>query len=73
MGKQTEMERALEYLALEGWYVHDTSAKGYVEVRCSCGGKHIGWLHKTPSNPQHYRQKANRLIRMCHIHQESVP
>jgi hypothetical protein len=41
-----------------------TSGKGYLVMRCACGA-HQETLHKTPSNPKHFREKAAHMIRLC--------
>jgi hypothetical protein len=64
MSKDAERDRALDRLSAHGWYVHEVSRKGYYKMRCGCG-EHTGMLHKTPSNPNHYREKTAFLISKC--------
>ena len=40
------------------------SGKGYLVMHCGCGA-HMETFHKTPSNPNHFKQKAAFMIRMC--------
>jgi hypothetical protein len=47
-----------------GWSVARVTAKGYTVMHCGCG-QHQETLKKTPSNPDHFRQKANRMVVTC--------
>jgi hypothetical protein len=64
MADPAERRRALRALAQNGWRVSHVNRKGYIHMLCGCGS-HRGVLHKTPSNPNHFRQKAAFLIRQC--------
>jgi hypothetical protein len=55
-----------------GWTVHHENAKGYLQMRCGCG-RHLVWLHKTPSNPNHFREKVAYMIRVCSTGPAKVP
>jgi hypothetical protein len=46
------------------WRNEGPNKKGYVKLLCPCG-KHKTWVHKTPSNPDYYRQRMNFLRRAC--------
>ena len=42
--------------ARHGWTIDDKpNSKGYFKMKCPCG-KNLKWLHKTPSNPNYYRE-----------------
>jgi hypothetical protein len=43
--------------------VHHENAKGYLQMRCGCG-RHLVWLHKAPSSPNHFREKVAYMIRV---------
>jgi hypothetical protein len=47
-----------------GWIVARVTKAGYTIMRCACG-EHQETLRKTPSNPDHFRQKASRMVAMC--------
>jgi hypothetical protein len=55
---------AVELVAQHGWVVARTTKRGYLYMRCSCG-LHQETLHKTPSNPNHFKWKASRMISQC--------
>lgn len=55
---------AVEVVAAHGWTVARVTERGYLIMRCACGN-HQETLHKTPSNPNHFRQKAGRMIASC--------
>jgi hypothetical protein len=57
-------DEAVAAVAEHGWYPARTTKRGYLIMRCSCGD-HQETLHKTPSNPHHFRQKAARMITIC--------
>lgn len=44
------------------WRVIGPNKRGYFKALCPCG-KHKTWVHKTPSNPNYYRQKVNFIRR----------
>jgi hypothetical protein len=72
VGSDDEFERALKLLAENGWVVRRSTGRGYIEVACGCGD-HLGRLHKTPSNPRHFREKAAFLVRQCSTRPGRVP
>lgn len=45
-----------------GWEVVGVSGKGYTKLHCPCG-KHKRWLHKTPSNPNHFKEAISYMRR----------
>jgi hypothetical protein len=57
-------DEAVEAVAEHGWHAARTTKRGYLIMRCSCGS-HQETLHKTPSNPNHFRQKAARMVAVC--------
>lgn len=61
-----EQERAVAVAAVgeHGWRVARVTKKGYLIMRCSCGD-HQETMHKTPSLPDHFRRKANRMVAIC--------
>lgn len=71
MAKNDQLIAAIRFLELEG-YVFDPepNSKGYLRAKCTCGGRHSGWLHKTPSNPHHHKEKAAHLVRLCQQYRE---
>jgi hypothetical protein len=53
----------IEQAGLLGWdFV--PSKKGYDKLRCPCG-VHQTWLHRTPSNPNYFRERIAYLRRTC--------
>lgn len=36
-----------------GWEDCGQNKKGYTRLKCPCG-RHMHWLHKTPSNPKYW-------------------
>jgi len=47
------------------WTIDDKPNKhGYLKMKCGCG-KHITWLHKTPSNPNYYKERIQYMRRKC--------
>lgn len=73
MGKNDQLEVALRFLELHGWSADHPNKKGYIPLKCSCGGLHMGFLHKTPSNPNHWTQKASYLASLCEQDRKEVP
>jgi hypothetical protein len=67
-----ERRWAIDQVAEHGWTVHHENAKGYLQMRCGCG-RHLVWLHKTPSNPNHFREKVAYMIRVCSTGPAKVP
>jgi hypothetical protein len=59
----SERENFFLYAAKMHWQQSGESGKGYVKLVCPCG-QHIMWIHKTPSNPNHYRQRAQLIKRL---------
>lgn len=72
VGRDDEKQRALDLLAEHGWRYQRTTGNGYLQMVCACGD-HIGRLHKTPSNPNHWRQRASYMVRQCSTSGEGVP
>lgn len=68
MGQEQERRAALRELAEIGWGPPDDppkqNKKGYIKVLCGCGA-HKFWLHKTPSNPNFFREKVAYARRIC--------
>lgn len=64
-GMARERELAIKELERHGWRVVRTTKKGYALLRCSCGKNHQGGFHKTPSNPNHFREKTRFLLARC--------
>ena len=63
-GQRAEREAAVEEVAEHGWRVAKESASGYYAMYCYCG-KHLTNLHKTPSNPDHFKERVRHMIRLC--------
>jgi len=63
-GQAAEREAAVRQVAAHGWYRARVTGDGYYQMHCACG-RHIEHLHKTPSSPNHYRQKVAKMIRDC--------
>jgi hypothetical protein len=61
---KSERDAAVEEVATHGWTVARETKRGYLIMRCSCG-KHQETLHKTPSNPNHFRSKVARMVSEC--------
>lgn len=61
---EQERAKAVEVLAQHGWVVARTTKRGYLIMRCACGD-HYGTLHKTPSNPNHFKQRSGYMISQC--------
>ena len=57
-------DEAVSLVGEHGWYVARVSGKGYLIMRCACGA-HQETFHKTPSNQNHFRQRAAYMIRLC--------
>jgi hypothetical protein len=51
-------------VAEHGWRKVKENASGYYVMHCYCG-KHYTNLHKTPSNPDHFRKRARYMIGLC--------
>src|SRR5680860_268963 len=47
-----------------GWVTRPPNRKGYIPLRCGCG-KHMLWLHKTPSDPNYFSNKIRYIQRVC--------
>ena len=61
-GRREVHDRAKEL----GWtIVLATKRRPYDKLLCTCGGKHKKWLHKTPSNPNHYKEAIAFMQRAC--------
>jgi hypothetical protein len=63
-GQRAERDAAVEEVAKHGWRVAKESASGYYAMYCYCGIHHTN-LHKTPSNPDHFRERVRYMIRLC--------
>lgn len=57
-------DEAVATVGAHGWTVARTTKRGYLILRCSCGA-HQETLHKTPSNPNHFKRKAARMVSVC--------
>ena len=57
-------DEAVREVARYGWFVARETKRGYLRMHCSCGD-HKETLHKTPSNPNHFKRKAARMISVC--------
>lgn len=69
MGRQeaaVTRDEAIAQVAAHGWTVARTTKRGYLILRCSCG-RHQETLHKTPSNPDHFKRKAERMTSQCSV------
>lgn len=54
---------AIEQAEALGW-TFVPNRKGYDKLLCPCG-QHQTWLHRTPSNPNYFREKIAHLARVC--------
>jgi hypothetical protein len=63
-GQRAEREAAVKEVAEHGWRKVKESASGYYVMHCYCG-KHYTNLHKTPSNPDHFKERVRYMIRLC--------
>lgn len=61
---EREREDVVKEVASHGWYLARETKKGYYVMRCSCGN-HQETLHKTPSDPNHFRNKKSRMLSQC--------
>lgn len=59
-----ERDAAIAAAEAAGWTVVRVTKRGYSVMRCSCGA-HQETMHKSPSNPFHYRRKAARMVTLC--------
>ena len=59
-----ERGKAVATVAEHGWYVARETKSGYLIMRCACGD-HQETMHKTPSLPDHFRRKAERMVAAC--------
>jgi hypothetical protein len=57
-------DAAVAEVATHGWTVARETKRGYLIMRRACG-KHQETLHKTPSNPNHFRNKVARMVSEC--------
>lgn len=65
MAGGVEREDVYKAAELVEWVIDETPTRnGYTKFKCpaSCG-VHQMWLHKTPSNPNHFREKRQWLLR----------
>jgi hypothetical protein len=63
-GNESDRDAAVREVAPHGWTVARETKRGYLIMRCSCG-LHQETLHKSPSNPNHFRQKVARMVSLC--------
>jgi hypothetical protein len=63
-GQRAERDAAAKEVASHGWSVARETAKGYYIMRCACG-RHQTTMHKTPSAPDHFRNKVAWMISQC--------
>ena len=56
--------KALEAAIALGWTDDGDTKKGYTRLKCPCG-KHMTWLHKTPSNPNYWKEAVGHLKVKC--------
>ena len=56
--KVKELEALLAEAEGNGWRVDKKTA--YYRMRCPCG-KHMTWVHLTPSNPRYEQEKRQKL------------
>jgi hypothetical protein len=47
-----------------GWREARRSKKGYSKFLCPCG-QHFKWFHKTPSDPNYWKNVIAYLKRIC--------
>lgn len=47
-----------------GWTYGGDSGKGYTKLLCGCG-KHLKWVHKTPSDPHYWQNTCKKISRDC--------
>lgn len=57
-------EDVFAYADANDWKIDEPNKKGYLKMRCPCG-QHLKWLHKTPSNPNYYRECLQWMKRCC--------
>lgn len=61
MAGGTEREDVFAEAARLTWTIDERpNRKGYLKMRCPCG-KHQKWLHKTPSNPNYFRDVVSHM------------
>jgi hypothetical protein len=58
--KVKELEALLAEAESKGWRVD--RGEGYFRLRCGCG-KHMTWVHLSPSNPKYEQEKRQKLHR----------
>lgn len=64
MSKGDQAE-AVDGARARGWTpIFPPNKKGYIKLLCPCGS-HMTWLHKTPSNPNYFREAIQHLARKC--------
>lgn len=57
-----ELEQVLEQFDALGWRIDDPPT--YYRLRCPCG-RHMRWLHLTPSNPNYGNEALQWAKRTC--------
>lgn len=63
-GQAAERKACIAQAEKHGWRPARHSKKGYVLMYCSCG-EHQETLHKSPSNPDHFKLKLAKMARDC--------
>ncbi len=48
-----------------GWRAEGPNSKGYFKLKCPCPGKHLTMVHKTPSNPNYWKERKQFIERSC--------
>ena len=67
-----DRKSTLELAEELGWREAGQGKKGYTKLKCPCG-KHITWLHKTPSNPNYWKERVtSTAAAACLLHMTSV-
>lgn len=65
MGRQDDRDAVFAAAKELGWEVRAATGKSnYLKLVCGCG-KHLTWLHASPSNPNYYREKIKNMRRSC--------
>ncbi|HVV37975.1 MAG TPA: hypothetical protein VHC63_15300 [Acidimicrobiales bacterium] len=60
----SEREDGFANMREMGWVIARTTKKGYTIFHCPCGDHSITFS-KTPSNPNHYRERVNHASVIC--------
>jgi len=62
-GKGQDFRENVAWLEARGWEV-DADRNGYPLARCPCG-EHLKTIHRTPSNPQYWKNLRKHVERLC--------